>query len=306
MLKKLCSLVLTALLMVYTSVPAFADTPSTAEDKLVAVEKLVYGSAQTGSLSERIEKLENEYSGANTKASMLNRVNYLYNFTFDNASSPSLVTQMNALEWAISNKISKESIQNRVTEMEVEMSGHPSTGTLHERMNALSQFAFGTETIPLAQVSVPANTLVKIALVTPINAKNLKAGDQIQYRAAEDVIEDGMLLFAEGALGEGEITKVKHAANFGRNAAVEADFKTMMAVDGSVVDMVLGKESKDKMESLAMAAGASLAGMLVLGPVGIIAGAFVKGKNVDLPEGTELYIQTANDTIVYAIPTAKE
>lgn len=306
MLKKLCSLVLTALLMVYTSVPAFADVPNTAEDKLAAVEKTLYGTVQTGSLSERIEKIEGEYSGANTKASMFNRVNYLYNFTFDNTTSPSLVTQMNALEWAISHKISKESMQARVTEMETTMNGHPSEGTFHDRINALSQFAFGTETIPLAQVAVPANTLVKIALVTPVNAKNLKVGDIIQYQAAEDVVEDGMLLFTQGALGEGEIKKVERAKNFGRDAEVEADFKTMMAVDGSTVDMVLGEESKEKMRSMAMAAGASLAGMLVLGPVGIIAGAFVKGKNVDLPEGTELYIQTAKDTTVYAIPTTKE
>ena len=55
-----------------------------------------------------------------------------------------------------------------------------------------------------------------------------------------------------------------------------------------------------------MAAGASLAGMLVLGPIGIIGGAFVNGKNIDLPEGTELYIQTRNDEVIYAIPTTAE
>ena len=55
-----------------------------------------------------------------------------------------------------------------------------------------------------------------------------------------------------------------------------------------------------------MAAGASLAGMLILGPIGIIGGAFVHGKNVDLPEGTELYIQTAEETTVYGIPTVSE
>lgn len=303
MWKKLCSLMLTALLVVSTSVTAFAEVPNTAEDKLAAVEKILYGSTQTGALAERITKLEAEYSGANVKTSMLNRVNYLYNYTFDNSSAPSLVTQMNALEWAISHQISKEDMQYRVAAMETQIYGHPSEGSFHQRIEALSQFAFGSETIPLAQVTVPANTLVKIALVTPINAKNLKVGDVIQYEAAEDVIEDGMLLFTKGALGEGEITKVKQAGNFGRNAEVQADFKTMAAVDGTVVDMLLGQEAKDKMEHMAMAAGASIAGMAILGPVGIIAGAFVHGKNINLPEGTELYIQTAKDTTVYAIPT---
>lgn len=285
-----------------TMCTAFAEVPNTADDKLAAVEQVLYGTVQTGPLAERIIKLENEFGDTKT-GSMMNRVDKLYNQTFDNESTPSLITQMNALEWAISHKISKESMQSRVTEMETSINGAPSTGTLQSRIDALSQFAFGSQQIPLGKVLVPANTLVKIALVTPINAKKMKVGDTIQYRAAEDVIEDDMLLFANGALGEGTITKVKQASNFGRNAEVQADFKTMTAVDGTTVNMILGQESKDKMEHMAMAAGASIAGMVILGPIGIIGGAFVHGKNIDLPEGTEMYIQTAEDTTVYGIPT---
>ena len=59
------------------------------------------------------------------------------------------------------------------------------------------------------------------------------------------------------------------------------------------------------MKSYAMAAGASVAGMLLLGPIGIIGGAFVKGKNIELPEGTELFIQTQDDTVLYAVPTTE-
>ena len=54
-----------------------------------------------------------------------------------------------------------------------------------------------------------------------------------------------------------------------------------------------------------MAAGASLAGIAVLGPVGIVAGAFVHGKDVRLPAGTELYIQTKADTTLYGVVTTQ-
>ena len=60
------------------------------------------------------------------------------------------------------------------------------------------------------------------------------------------------------------------------------------------------------MKSYAIAAGASVAGMLLLGPIGIIGGAFVKGKNIELPEGTELFIQTQDETVLYAIPTTEK
>ena len=303
MLKKFFSLVMCAVFMFTMTATAFADVANTAEDKLGAVETTLYGTVQTGALADRINKLEKDFEGSHTGGSMMDRINALYDATYDNSSSPSLVTQMNALEWAISHKVSMEYMQQRVTDMEISVNGKTSSGTFKSRVEGLSQFAFGSKTIPLVQTNVPANTLAKIALVDRVNAKNLKAGDVIRIQAAEDVVEDGMLLFTKGASGEAVVTKVSQAKNFGRNAEIEMDFKYLTSVDGRQMDIILGEESKKSMEQLGMAAGASLAGMLVLGPIGIIGGAFVNGKNIDLPEGTELYIQTLNDEVIYAIPT---
>ena len=303
MLKKFFSLVMCAVFMFTMTATAFADVANTAEDKLGAVETTLYGTVQTGALADRINKLEKDFGGIHTDGSMMDRINALYDATYDNSSSPSLVTQMNALEWAISHKVSMACMQQRVTDMEISVNGKTSSGTFKSRVEGLSQFAFGSKTIPLVQTNVPANTLAKIALVDRVNAKNLKAGDVIRIQAAEDVVEDGMLLFTKGASGEAVVTKVSQAKNFGRNAEIEMDFKYLTSVDGRQMDIILGEESKKSMEQLGMAAGASLAGMLVLGPIGIIGGAFVNGKNIDLPEGTELYIQTLNDEVIYAIPT---
>jgi hypothetical protein len=55
-----------------------------------------------------------------------------------------------------------------------------------------------------------------------------------------------------------------------------------------------------------MAAGASVAGMLLFGPVGIIGGAFVKGRNVNVPAGSELFIQTENEQSLYGVITMQE
>ena len=46
----------------------------------------------------------------------------------------------------------------------------------------------------------------------------------------------------------------------------------------------------------AAALGASAAGAMVLGPIGLIGGYFVKGSDVDMPAGTALYIQV-QDTV---------
>ena len=303
MIRKLFTIFLSAVFLFSSLGTAFAEVPNTANGKLDAVEKAVYGEAQTGAIVERIERLEKDYEGKTAKGGMMDRINTLYDTTFDNTRTPSVLTQLNALEWTISHNVSMDSVQVRVGRMENVINGKNSSGSIKSRIESLSTFAFGSATIPLTQVAVPANTLVKISLVTPINAKNLKAGDVIKYQAAEDVIENDMLLITKGAPGEGVIKKVSQAKNFGRDAEIEIDFKDIEAVDGNAIGMTLGEEAKKSMEQMGMAAGASLAGMFVLGPIGIIGGAFVKGKNINLPEGTELYIQTSSDNTIYAIPT---
>lgn len=306
MLQKIFRIILCGVFMFTMSGTAFADVANTADDKLAAVEITLYGAVQTGPLLDRINKLEKDYEGGHPGGSIMDRINDLYDATYDNSNGPSLITQMNALEWAVSHKVSMECMQDRVNAMEMSLRGKTSEGTFKHRVEGLSQDAFGSKTIPLVQTNIPANTLAKVSLVDRLNAKNLKVGDVVRLQAAEDVVEDGMLLFTQGAAGEAVVTKVSQAKNFGRNAEIELDFKYLTAVDGRQLNMVLGEESKKSMEQLGMAAGASVAGMLVLGPIGIIGGAFVQGKNIDLPEGTELYIQTLNDEVIYAIPTTAE
>ncbi len=301
MMKRLFRIMLTALLIFQSVGVALAAVPTTMQEKLAATEKAAYGQPQTGALLDRLSKLEKDFSSSNPKESVMNRVDALYSLMLLNETGPSLVTQMNAVEWAITRQISMESIQKRISDMEITMQGKPTEGSYRTRIDTLAGYAFGSKEIPLSAGKVPANTLVRILTVTPINAKNLKAGDLIEFQAAEDVIEGGRLLFAKGAPGIGVVKKVKQAQNFGRDAVVDIDFQSLRAIDSSEVAMLLGEESKKKMESLAMAAGASLAGIALLGPIGVITGIFVKGKNIDLPAGTELFIQTKDESALYGL-----
>ena len=303
-MKKLFSLLLTVLLLMESVGLAAAAAPITMQEKLEATERAAYGQPQTGALLDRLAHLEKDFGQASPQKSVVERTDTLYGIMLKNEGGPSLVTQMNAVEWAITQEVSMDSIQKRVGEMEITLQGRPSEGSYRQRIDTLAASAFGSHDIPLAAGVVPANTLIKVLTVTPINAKNLKEGDRIEFQAAEDVIEGGRLLFAKGAPGYGTVKKVKQARNFGRDAEVVIDFQALRAIDGTDVEMLLGAESKEKMESMAMAAGASLAGMALLGPIGIIGGVFIKGKNINLPAGTELYIQTKNETSLYGLSTA--
>ncbi len=306
-LKKIMAVFLCTMFLISTGGTAMAAETvdvTTIQGKMTSVENTMYGSAQTGAMLDRINRLEKDYMGTHPATSMIDRVDGLYNLMFDNSTQPSVLTKLNAVEWALTHNVSMASVKERVASMEVTIEGAPKEGTYKSRIATLSGFAFGGDTIPLTKVMVPANTLIKIALVTPVNARNLKVGDAIQYQVAENVTENGQLIFAKGAPGTGTVTKVEQARNFGRDAQVEIDFQETRAVDGTVVNTFVGEEAKKEMKSMAMAAGASIAGMVLLGPVGIVTGAFVQGHNIDLPPGTEMYIQTKADIDLYGMQAA--
>ena len=80
---------------------------------------------------------------------------------------------------------------------------------------------------------------------------------------------------------------MKKARSFGRNGALDKTFDTIPAIDGAEFTAVQGKEeAKDKPVMKLKAAGASVAGAVLLGPVGLSRWRFVKGKNIEYPAGT--------------------
>ena len=99
-----------------------------------------------------------------------------------------------------------------------------------------------------------------------------------------------------GAEGVGKVTKVVGPRMFGQDARIDVDFGFIYAIDNTRVKVFLGDVAKQAAETVAGAAGAAIGGMVVLGPVGIIGGAFVTGKSVNIPAGSTTFVQVKADT----------
>lgn len=304
MIRKIMSVLLCAVFLVSSMGVAMAATPDTVQSKLDAIEKDTYGMEQTGAIMERINRLEKDYNGTHMAGSMMARVDALYNEVYVNGTKPCKQALLNAIQWNIHREVSTEPVQDRIASLEMQINGKTEEGTFSERIDRLGKASFGEKNPPMVKVEIPADTLVKIALSEPVSSKNLKVGDKVRYQVAEDVMVDGVLLFVKGAEGEGTVTKVRPARNFGRNAELVIDFEKIKSVDGTYVDTFVGDAAKKEMTNLAMAAGASIAGIVLLGPLGVIAGVFVNGKNIEHPEGTEVFIQTKNAETLYGVQTA--
>ncbi len=271
-------------------------------DKTAAVEKIFYGSEQTGSLVERAAKLEKDVYGVESKDSIMEKMDRLYIYAKENSTTaPSFLMRLNAVEWALTHSVTAQPAKNRLENLEHVLTGNVATGSFDARLNKLIKLAYTNGLIDIGNVNITKDTLVKIKIVTPLSTKTSRPGDVVIFQAVDDVYAGGELVIAKGAQGLGKVTKVEPAKNFGRDAELEISFDTIDAIDGSAVNVLLGDKAKEETKSLAKAAGASVAGMVILGPIGVVGGAFVHGKDVNIPADAQLYVQVKADTDVYGL-----
>lgn len=303
MLRKIVSLTLLLCLLLPSA--GFAQgtgSDMTAFDKLSSIEQIYYGAAQTGALVDRTSRLEKDIYGTLTKDALMTKIDRLYNYTkITDLSNPSFVLKLNACEWDLMHNVTTQSGKTRIENLEKTLTGNPAQGAFDTRLNHLLQLAYSNGQVDPAAATVKQDTLIKVKLVTPLSSKDSRVGDRFTYVVAEDVFDNGTLLIAQGAFGQGKVKDIDQSGSFGRDAKLQLTFDTVEAVDGTILDTVLGDKAKEKTSSLATAAGASAAGMAILGPVGIIGGAFIHGNDAVMSAGTELYIQQKNDAPIYGI-----
>lgn len=274
-----------------------AEEAITLSEKIDRVDEIIYGSAQTGSLIARADKADNViYGNGNTSASGLdNRVDNLYADVVknDNDQTPSIANRMNAMEYYLTDEISTDNLEARMGELEKGVYGQQKSGALDQRMANLEKDVYGDQHYELKTVELPANTVFKISLNDEVGSKTSQVGDSVTFTVQEDVLVGDVLVLPRGAQGSGVVTKVSRPKSFGRSGAVDVSFDQVFSVDDESIPTVLGPEAKEKLKMEAAAVGASVIGALALGPVGLIGGLFVKGKDATLPAGSELYIQTS-------------
>ena len=286
--------------IIFSASSTFAAT--SAVEKLVKIEIDAYGAEQVGAALNRIGKLEKDFSGKNFQGNMNARIDSIYDSLYSNDGEPSIISKLNALEWNFGKEVSSGGVNERISKLENEILGKENSGGFNSRISELSKAAFGRENIPLKKISLPENTLIKIALVDSINSKDLQVGDEVKFKVAEDVILNGNLVFAKGLIGTGKVVSVRKAKGWtGRNGKVEIDFNELRAVDGRNVETFVGFEAKSAMIDKEMVDGASLVAMNLNDDWNKV---LVRGKNVDIKPGTELFIQTKNSDEIFALETS--
>lgn len=305
MLRKILIGMMVMVCMLSSLVSAQAVTEMTLLDKTVTMEKFYYGTEQTGSLVDRINQLEKDIYGAATKDALMTKVDRIYSYTKENGpAAPSFVIRLNAMEWALNHSVTSQSAKARLEANEHVLLGNVAASSFDDRLTKLTNLAYSNGQIDVGSTTLTKDTLIKIKIVSPLSTKTSRPGDAVVFQAADDIYTGGVLAIAKGAIGTGKVTKVEPPKNFGRDAELQVTFNTVEAMDGSVVKTVMGEKAKEETKSLAKAAGATVAGLAILGPVGVVGGAFVHGQDIEIPADSQMFIQLADDANVYGLQTA--
>lgn len=269
---------------------------------LGAAEKTVYGQEQGGSLLQRVDRLEKDLFGRTQPGALIARIDNVQLFLSGNTGpGPSLAMKLNVLEWFVTQAITRDPLATRVKNIELLLYGAPQDGqnaSLLDRVDRLVKLTWPGGNLDSAPVEVPQSTLVKIRLLTELNSKTSKQGDSVQYRVIQDVVLDGRTIIPSGTTGRGTVVEVGTSGQFGKDGRVQVDFGDVPALDGKPVPLKVDEKSTEMNRSLELAAGASMAGVLLLGPVGLLGAYFVKGKEIIIPVGTEFFVEVAKPATV--------
>ncbi|MBO8127186.1 MAG: hypothetical protein H0Z38_08140 [Firmicutes bacterium] len=287
--QKVLALVL-ALTVVSLSVPVYAtEAPLSA---LSEAEMALYGeTSPTLSIVERVEELEKDLLGEVSTGPLINRIATITELLNGAGDKVSINLKVSTLEWYSTRSVNPGSLEERVAGLETLYYGGPQEGSLIKRIDRLVSMTFPEGEFDVALVKVPDGQTIRIKLQTELSSAKSKVGDEVKYVLVEDLRLENRLIIPAGTQGTGTVQQVTKAGNLGRDGRVVVDFGYVRAIDGTMVPLVMDKEALDKNKSEQLAAGASLAGVLLLGPIGLVGGYFVKGKDVTIPIGTEFYVQ---------------
>ena len=288
--------ILTAAISMCLVFPAFAAEPATISGRMDRVDQVVYGEVKDGSLLDRISSVDNLIYGKGnmTGDGLDDRVSnaYLDVVNSGNDAAPSISARTNALEYYLTDEVKREALADRIGNLEKTVFGKEKTGAIDQRSAELEKAVYGDQHFEMKEVLLPEKTVFKIAINDRVSSKTNMVGDEVTFTVREDVKVGNNLVLPKGSQGSGVITKVSQPKSFGRSGKLDISFDQVFSLDDEPIPTVLGPEAKEKLKMEAAAVGASAVGALALGPIGLVGGFFVKGKDVEIPAGTELYIQT--------------
>ena len=305
--KRLTSLLL---VIVFICTSVFAQFSWAAEasqatllEVLSQIEMAIYGVTQEKPLVERVNYLEKELVGRTLPGTITSRAKQLKEFIITGTpEDPSVIFKINASQWILEEKITSGPLITKIESLENALFGKTSSDVLAMRAESIFEICFKEGKPQMEEVIIPAGTLVSIRFLNNLSSKESVSGETFNYQVGENVFIDNKLVISANSAGLGEITSAKKARILAQPGKLELTFKSIMSLDGTPIDLIMGEKAEEENKRLYVAVGAGLLGLIILSnPIGLVFGALIPGKDVKIDEGTEIFLQVKENTTVIAL-----
>jgi hypothetical protein len=150
-----------------------------------------------------------------------------------------------------------------------------------------SEPALNGATSPAAPASeeevLPGGTTVTVSLKEPLSSSTAQVGDQLAIVVKKPVIINGYLFIDRGANGHATVTSAQHSGGNGSGGQLAMTIDWVYAVDGGKIRLSRTNHSSENADTKGASSTATIATYLLLGPLGLFAHNFVRGKDVTIP-----------------------
>jgi hypothetical protein len=143
------------------------------------------------------------------------------------------------------------------------------------------------------------HTDVKLTFDNALSSKTAEVGQVVWFHVEDPVIVDGRTVIAAGTKVKATIVRVRGRARYGVNARIQMDIRHIRCVDGTFAPIGYKTKNLDYGTRTGEASAATIGGEVLLGPVGLIGGYFIMGKQLNVKPGDKMTVEVQKDTTVH-------
>ncbi len=286
---RLLTSILMITVIIVCSIPLQADVIPL--EGLKKVEEQLYGNLSDAAILQKVDTLELAIFGHKTKGSIADRAHELIDYVFSKNQQKSLILLVPYMEKSLYNKINDGGLVKRIEKIELSIFGETQKGAIVTRVEKLANLLVPLDNTFIKEVLVPQGKEIHIKTEDEINTAKLKVGQLVGFSVVNDIRVDGYLVIPAGTTGSLEVTEFKKAGNFGKDASIKIKLNDIKTLDGSSLSLNLKLDDQEN-HSKEIALGVSFLGTVIISnPIGLVAGYFLKGKDVVIPAGTVMRAQ---------------
>ena len=147
---------------------------------------------------------------------------------------------------------------------------------------------------PALAFGLAEDTPVRLKLTRNMSSKDAKVNDKVDFEVVDDVRAGETVVIQRGGIAIATVTEAKPRRRLGRSGKLNMNIDYVQLVTGDKVSLRAVKGGKGGTRTAAMT-GAMVATGIVFFPAAPLF-LFMKGKNIEIPKGTEITAYIAADT----------